>query len=116
VDVRIEELKAEELDRIREIDRSEQVRFKYVYDHGELRAVEINHDVPAWSNRMVAEAKEVLAPKLASGGVLLGALDGDRLVGVAVLGGERIGPDADQRRWPSSTSATDIAAEGSRER
>jgi len=96
VDVRIEELSAGELDRIREIDRSEQARFKYVYDHGELRPVEINHDIPAWSDAMVAELKEMLAPKLAAGGVLLGALDDERLVGAAVLGGERIGRRSDQ--------------------
>jgi GNAT superfamily N-acetyltransferase len=94
--VRVEELPPSDLDRIGEIDRSEQVRFKYVYDHGELRPVEINHDIPPWSDAMVAEAKEMLAPKLAAGGVLLGALDGDQLVAVAVLGGERIGSRADQ--------------------
>jgi ribosomal protein S18 acetylase RimI-like enzyme len=45
---------------------------------------------------MAAQAKEMLAPKLAAGGAFLGALEGDRLVGVAMLGGERIGPAHDQ--------------------
>src|SRR5712691_845137 len=94
--VRIEELKAADLDRIREIDRSESVRFKYVYEHGELRPVEINHEIPTWSDAMVVEAKEMLAPKLAAGGALLGAFAGDKLVGVAVLGGEFIGVEANQ--------------------
>ena len=44
----------------------------------------------------IAGDKERLAPKLAAGGVLLGAFDGDRLVGVAVLGGEFLGTRANQ--------------------
>jgi ribosomal protein S18 acetylase RimI-like enzyme len=94
--MRIEELKAADLDRIREIDRSESVRFKYVYEHGELLSVEINHEIPTWTDAMVVEAKEMLAPKLAAGGALLGAFAGDTLVGVAVLGGELIGVEANQ--------------------
>ena len=94
--VRIDELKDADLDRIGEIDRSELVRFKYVYEHGDLRPVEINHEIPSWTEAMVTEAQEMLAPKLEAGGALLGALEGDRLVGAAVLGGELIGPQSDQ--------------------
>ena len=94
--MRIQEMKAGDLDRIREIDRSESVRFVYVYEQGELRPVEVNHDIPTWGEEMVAEAKERLAPKLAAGGVLLGAVDGDQLVAVAVLGGEFIGIRSNQ--------------------
>ena len=92
----IEELKAADLGRISEIDRSERVRFKYVYDHGELRPVEINHEIPTWGESVVADAKAILAPKLAAGGTFLGAFDDGKLVGVAVLGGERIGARSDQ--------------------
>jgi GNAT superfamily N-acetyltransferase len=91
MDVHVQEMDASDLDRIREIDRSESVRFKYVYEDGDLRAVEINHEIPAWGDAMVAEAKEMLAPRLAADGVLLGAFERDELVGVAVLGGEFIG-------------------------
>jgi ribosomal protein S18 acetylase RimI-like enzyme len=76
--VRIEELRPSELGRIREIDRSESVRFKYVYDRGELRPVEINHQIPTWTEAMIVEAEEMLAPKL------------------AVLGGEFTGAGANQ--------------------
>jgi GNAT superfamily N-acetyltransferase len=67
-----------------------------VYDHGELRPVEINHAIPTWGESMVAEAKVMLAPKLEAGGVFLGAFVAGKLVGVAVLGGERIGARSDQ--------------------
>ena len=96
MDIRVQELPAADLDRIREIDRSENVRFKYVYEAGELRPVEINHRIPTWPDGMLAEAKEMLAPKLAADGVLLGASDGNKLVGVAVLSGEFIGTHSHQ--------------------
>jgi predicted N-acetyltransferase YhbS len=92
----IRELPAEQLSRIREIDRSEQVQFKYVYEHGTLTPVEINHDIPTWTDEMVAHSVEMLAPKLREGGVFLGAFDDDRLVGVAVLGGAFLGAARDQ--------------------
>ena len=95
-DVCVVEMDAADLGRIREIDRSESVRRKHVYDRGELRPVEINHEIPRWSEEMVAEATEMLAPKLAAGGVLLGAFAGDTLVGVAVLGGDFIGAQSNQ--------------------
>jgi ribosomal protein S18 acetylase RimI-like enzyme len=93
--IRVQELPAADLDRIREIDRAENVRFKYVYEAGELRPVEINHQIPTWTDAMVVEAQEMLAPKLAEG-VFLGAFGGNKLVGVAVLGGEFIGARSQQ--------------------
>jgi predicted N-acetyltransferase YhbS len=94
--IRILELGQGDLGRIREIDRSETIRFKYVYDRGALRQVEINHDVPTWTEEMVVDAIEMLEPKLRESGVLLGAFDDDRIVGVAVLGGAFIGEARDQ--------------------
>jgi GNAT superfamily N-acetyltransferase len=94
--IRTLELSQDDLGRIAEIDRSEKVRFKYVYERGALRQVEINHDIPTWTERMVAEAVEMLEPKLREGGVFLGAFDDDRIVGVAVLGGAFIGEARDQ--------------------
>ena len=94
--IRIVQLAHDQLGRIAEIDRSESVRFKYEYDAGTLRQVEINHEIPAWSEAMIADAVAMLEPKLRSGGILLGAVEGDRLVGVAVLDGEFIGERRDQ--------------------
>jgi predicted N-acetyltransferase YhbS len=94
--IRILEMGQDDLGRIGEIDRSETVRFKYLYEHGALRQVEINHEIPTWTEGMVAEAVEMLEPKLRDGGVLLGAFDNDRIVGVAVLAGAVIGEARDQ--------------------
>lgn len=86
----VEELEPGDLDRIREIDRSETARFVYVREGDELRRVEANLELPTWSDDDLAGMKARLAPKLAAGGVLLGALDGDRLAGAAVLAGDEV--------------------------
>jgi ribosomal protein S18 acetylase RimI-like enzyme len=94
--VRVRELKAADLDRIREIDRSESVRTLYVHEQGQLQAVETDLEIPTWGEARVEQEKKRLTPKLEAGGVLLGALDGDQLVGVAALGGEFIGIRSNQ--------------------
>lgn len=96
MDVRIEELALADLDRIGEIDRSEKARFVHVPEQGELRRVEVDLAIPNWDIEALERAKNRLAPKLAVGGVLLAAFDGDRLAGVAVLGGELIGARSNQ--------------------
>ena len=68
----------------------------FVRSGDELRTVEADLELPGWTDGELAAAVERLAPKLASGGIALGALEGERLLGVAVLGGEWIGPRADQ--------------------
>jgi hypothetical protein len=68
-DVRIEELRANELDRIREIDRSEIVRALYIYEQGELRRVEADLEPAAWTEAELARITERLAPKLAAGAI-----------------------------------------------
>jgi ribosomal protein S18 acetylase RimI-like enzyme len=89
VDVR--ELQAGDLDRLVEIDRSEHARRVYVLDGGALRAVERNLEIATWSEDERAETTARLAGKLAEGGAAFGVLEDGRLVGLAVLGGERIG-------------------------
>ncbi len=96
VDVRVLELSAADLGRIREIDRSETAHALYVLDRGELQPVESRVEIASWDEAEVEETAARLARKLAAGGVALGALDGDRLVGIAVLGGRRIGLQAHQ--------------------
>lgn len=86
----IEELDRGDLDRFREMDRSETARFLHVREGDELRRVEANLDLPTWSEDDLARVKDRLAPKLAAGGILLGALDGDRLAGAAVLAGDEV--------------------------
>ncbi|HEU5278880.1 MAG TPA: GNAT family N-acetyltransferase [Gaiellaceae bacterium] len=92
----IRELTAADLGRIVEIDRSEHVTKKYVYDHGTLRAIAVDIEAPRWSPAYGARETERLAQKLDGGGVFLGAFDDERLVGVGVLAGHFIGHSANQ--------------------
>ena len=66
------------------------MRALYVDEHGELRAVDVELELPTWDEAELAAARERLAPMLAAGGVLLGAFEGERLAGVAVLGGAEL--------------------------
>jgi ribosomal protein S18 acetylase RimI-like enzyme len=95
-EVRIEQLPRAELGRIREIDRSETVASVYLREGDELQRVETRLEIPPWNDDEIARIKARLARKLAAGGVLLGALDGDELVGAAVLGGELVGMPPNQ--------------------
>jgi ribosomal protein S18 acetylase RimI-like enzyme len=82
-------MRASELDRIGEIDRSEHVTREYSYRRGSLdwRAVDVR--VPAWSrsgsheHSVGSKVREWL-PILERGGTLIGAFDGDTVAGVAI--------------------------------
>ncbi len=78
-----------EVGRIVEIDRTEHVTTGYAYEGGELRAEPVDWHVPRWpiegSDSSVAAHIAGIAPILRDGGVMLGAFDGERLVGFAVL-------------------------------
>jgi ribosomal protein S18 acetylase RimI-like enzyme len=54
------------------------------------------HEAPRWDERYVEKLAAQLTPKLAAGGTLLGAFEGEELAGVGVLGGEFIGEPANQ--------------------
>jgi GNAT superfamily N-acetyltransferase len=94
--VEIAELHVDGLVRLREIDRSEHARRVYAYDRGILRPVERELEIATWSEAELAETTTRLAGKLAEGGVAYATLDDARLVGLAVLGGERLGVAGDQ--------------------
>jgi ribosomal protein S18 acetylase RimI-like enzyme len=85
----IKQLPASDLDRIIEIDRSEQVSVLYRMRDGELVAEDVDLAVPEWSNEggeySVQSKVEHWGAYLQEGGVLLGALDGERLAGFAIL-------------------------------
>jgi ribosomal protein S18 acetylase RimI-like enzyme len=83
-------LDIEDITKLVEIDRSEHLTVEYIQDGEKLIEKEIDWDVPPWStegtgghsvNRLIYDIK----PHLGRGAVLLGALDGDRLAGIAVL-------------------------------
>lgn len=83
----IRELAISDLRRIGEIDRSEQIAQQYRSRGGALELVEVEIRAPRWGEpgaNTVEHYIESWTPLLAAGGVLLGALDGDRLLGFAI--------------------------------
>lgn len=88
--IQIRQLPASDIARLAEVDRSEHVRVGYTCRDGVLQAREVDWRVPAWRTEgegphslraMVRSCTE----DLEAGGILLGALDGERLAGVAIL-------------------------------
>lgn len=85
-----QQLAAAEIARIGEIDRSEHISALYQYQDGKLVARTVDEDCPAWNHEAghffsVEAHIQQWQPVLEAGGVLLGALDGERLAGFAVL-------------------------------
>lgn len=87
--ITIKQLPPSDIDRIAEIDRSEHVTVRYRAQDGRLVAEEVDMKVPAWyaeGEEYSVESKlKQWRPILDEGGVLLGALDGARLAGFAIL-------------------------------
>lgn len=94
--IRIEELGEAGLDRMGEIDRSEEVTYQYLFREGALHRERIDAQVPTWTPETIEKNRHMLLPILRKGGHCLGALAGDRLAGMAVLGGEWLGEEQDQ--------------------
>lgn len=88
--IQIRQLPASDIARLAEIDRSEHVHVGYTYHDGELRAEEVDWHVPDWypagdGPHSVQTMIRFCAEHLETGCVLLGALDDERLAGVAIL-------------------------------
>jgi GNAT superfamily N-acetyltransferase len=88
--ITIQRLAKSKIDRLGEIDRSEEVGVGYTYRDGELRAEEVDWRVPAWfaegdGPHSLQTMIRFCTQLLEEGGVLLGALDGERLAGIAIL-------------------------------
>lgn len=76
-----------ELDRIAEIDRSEYITQQYKARGGVLELIDVDIRAPRWGEpgeHTVQHKVESWKPLFEAGGVLLGAFDGDRLVGFAI--------------------------------
>lgn len=86
--MRVEELR--DPARIREIDRSESVSTLYVHEDGELRAIDADLELPGWDEAELARLTARLAGLLEAGRVVLGAFEGDELVGAAALAGAEL--------------------------
>jgi ribosomal protein S18 acetylase RimI-like enzyme len=86
--IEIKQLQSSDIGRIAEIDRSEHVTLGYFFRDGKLEAEEVDWQVPRWFSdgpeHSVQALIQFLEPILAQGGTMLGAFDGDLLVGVAI--------------------------------
>lgn len=80
---------------MREIDRAEVIDGIYRVVDGALRLEEFHLDVRGWPAGEPDGSVAYLEGCLARGGAAWGAFDGERLVGIAVLDGRRIGSALD---------------------
>jgi GNAT superfamily N-acetyltransferase len=89
--ITIKQLPHSDIGRIREINRSEIIRTGYTYEDGKLTAMDVNWDAEDWPEEgpedfSIQGLLKMLTPILdEENGVLLGALDGESVVGLAVL-------------------------------
>src|SRR5687768_10591222 len=83
----VREMAASKLARIAEIDRSEHITQQYKSRDGGLELIDVDIRAPRWGEpgeHTVEHYVDSWKQVLDRGGVLLGAFDGDRLVGFAV--------------------------------
>src|SRR5205823_12838617 len=83
----IRRMAVSEIDRIAEIDRSEQITQQYKSRGGVLETIDVDISAPRWGEpgeHTVQHRIESWKPLIEAGGVLLGAFDGGRLAGFAI--------------------------------
>ena len=83
----VRQMAISEFDRIADIDRSEQITQQYKSHGSTLELVDVDIHAPRWGEpgeHTVQHYIDSWKPLVESGGVLVGAFDGDRLVGFAV--------------------------------
>ena len=90
------ELNKEDIGRIREIDRAEKVKLLYKCKDGSLIFEKVDLDVPRCSEQECAKRISTFSGELSKGGTLIGAIDGNLLVGAAILGHSLIGENLDE--------------------
>ena len=76
------------LDKIRDIDRTEEIRVGYRQEGAELIEMSVDWDTPGWfegdGEHSFSEIIRGAERCLSSGGTAIGAFDGERLVGIAI--------------------------------
>ena len=88
-------LKRDEIDRVREIDRTEIINYVYYYKEGKLELEEEFCRVNKWSNEQELIHISALKDIYDSGGFIFGAFDGPIIAGVISLDSEFIGKNKD---------------------
>jgi len=86
----VRKLPHEDIGRVGEIDRSEHITTGYVFKNGVLESQQVDWKVPRWSDDpslgfSIRARIEEWKPLLDDSGVLLAALDGDTMAGIAIL-------------------------------
>ena len=79
-----------EAQRIREIDRSEEIRIGYMVQSGQLCKIDVDWDTPSFflegdGEHTVSHLVEFCLDHLRAGGRIRGAFHGEKLVGVGVI-------------------------------
>jgi ribosomal protein S18 acetylase RimI-like enzyme len=79
-----------EVQRIKEIDRTEKIQIGYIVQSGQLSKIDVSWDVPAFflegdGEHSISYLVEFCLAHLRAGGSILGAFHGETLVGVGVL-------------------------------
>jgi GNAT superfamily N-acetyltransferase len=90
--IEIRRLEPHDISLIGEIDRSEHVALAYKVEGGRLLSRSVDWDVPTWNpdgagEHSVAGMIEHWRPPVDRGAFLLGAFDGDDLLGLAIVDG-----------------------------
>jgi GNAT superfamily N-acetyltransferase len=86
--INIRQLPSDQLSRLAEIDRTEEIPEAYFMVDGRLELREVGWRAGVWDadgDFSVAHYVEQFGPMLEAGGVLLGAFEGDTLAGLGVL-------------------------------
>ncbi len=84
----ISRMKAADLNRISELERSEHVTLAYAVSDGKLTQLEVDWDVLSWyvdGDHNLSEQIAFCRSHLDQGGVMLGAFKNDLIVGAAII-------------------------------
>ncbi len=92
----IRKIRREEIEKLRNLDRSEIVEQVYNYKNENLIIKDEFYDVPGWSPSDMDSHIEELDAQNDRGDYIFGAFDGEKLIGIAVLGSEFINSTKDQ--------------------
>jgi len=86
-------LEREELDRLKEVDRSEVIEHIYYFRKGRLELEKEHWEVQGWEPEHYQSCVKALQHTYDSGGFIFGAFEEENLVGVASLEKDLIGTD-----------------------
>jgi len=89
-------LKREEIEKVRDLDRSEIVEEIYCFNEGQLTLKDVFYDIKGWNPSELEENIKHLYDLYDRNGTLIGAFDGARLIAVSALESKFIGREKDQ--------------------